>query len=182
MSEKKNPLPSPARPGSMFGLLGIASTMGMHMISGPLAGGGIGWLVDRQLDSWPVGFGIGILLGIAAGFRNVWVDARRLERGQAEIDAAQAAERESRTAAAPGGQGRRNPGVPKRPFLPEKKHEQESTGSLREKHSGDALPDADKAWKAYAEPEWELTEEAGASAAADTERNRKNGASPGRTS
>ena len=122
------------------------------------------------------------LLGIAAGFRNVWVDARRLERGQAEIDAAQAAERESRTAAAPGGEGRRNPGVPKRPFLPEKKHEQESTGSLREKHSGDALPDADKAWKAYAEPERELTEEAGASAAADTERNRKNGASPGRTS
>ena len=166
----------------MFGLLGIASTMGMHMISGPLAGGGIGWLVDRQLDSWPVGFGIGILLGIAAGFRNVWADARRLERGQAEIDAAQAAERESRTAAAPGGEGRRNPGVPKRPFLPEKKHEQESTGSLREKHSGDALPDADKAWKAYAEPERELTEEAGASAAADTERNRKNGASPGRTS
>lgn len=182
MSEKKNPLPSPARPGSMFGLLGIASTMGMHMISGPLAGGGIGWLVDRQLDSWPVGFGIGILLGIAAGFRNVWADARRLERGQAEIDAAQAAERESRTAAAPGGEGRRNPGVPKRPFLPEKKHEQESTGSLREKHSGDALPDADKAWKAYAEPERELTEEAGASAAVDTERNRKNGASPGRTS
>ena len=82
MSEKKNPLPSPARPGSMFGLLGIASTMGMHMISGPLAGGGIGWLVDRQLDSWPVGFGIGILLGIAAGFRNVWVDARYLIRGQ----------------------------------------------------------------------------------------------------
>ena len=182
MSEKKNPLPSPARPGSMFGLLGIASTMGMHMISGPLAGGGIGWLVDRQLDSWPVGFGIGILLGIAAGFRNVWVDARRLERGQAEIDAAQAAERESRTAAAPGGEGRRNPGVPKRPFLPEKKHEQESTGSLREKHSGDALPDADKACQASAEPERELTEEAGASAAADTERNRKNGASPGRTS
>lgn len=120
MSEKKNPLPSPARPGSMFGLLGIASTMGMHMISGPLAGGGIGWLVDRQLDSWPVGFGIGILLGIAAGFRNVWVDARRLERGQAEIDAAQAAERESRTAAAPGGEGRRNPGVPKRRFCPKK--------------------------------------------------------------
>ena len=119
MSEKKNSLPSPARPGSMFGLLGIASTMGMHMISGPLVGGGLGWLIDRWLGSWPVGFGIGIVLGIVAGFRNVWTDAKRLERGQAELDAARAAEQAARTESTLNGEGRRNPSVPKRPLLPE---------------------------------------------------------------
>lgn len=177
MSEKKNSLPSPAHPGSMFGLLGIASTMGMHMISGPLVGGGLGWLVDRRLDSWPVGLGIGIMLGIAAGFRNVWADAKRLERGQAELDAAQAAERAARAESALKGEGRRNPSVPKRSLRPEerlpekglpKKHLEETPGDEYGEHreqsgrppasllAGDNI---DKAWEAYAELEHELKEE-----------------------
>ena len=40
-------------PGS-FSLLGTASTMGLHMVSGPIVGGGLGWLIDSWLDSWPV--------------------------------------------------------------------------------------------------------------------------------
>ena len=66
----------------MFSLLGTAGTMGLHMVSGPIVGGVLGWLADKWLDSWPVGAAVGLLLGVAAGFRNVWVDARYLIRGQ----------------------------------------------------------------------------------------------------
>ncbi len=72
-------------PGA-FSLLGTASTMGLHMVSGPVVGGGLGWLIDHWLDSWPIGASIGLVLGLAAGFRNVWVDARYLERSNAAID------------------------------------------------------------------------------------------------
>lgn len=71
------------RPG-LFSLLGTASTMGLHMVTGPAVGAGLGWLLDRWLDSWPVGAAIGLLLGVAAGFRNVWADARWLIRAQEE--------------------------------------------------------------------------------------------------
>lgn len=74
------------RPGTVS-LLGTASTMGLHMVSGPIVGGGLGWLVDHWLGSWPVGAAIGLILGLAAGFRNVWIDARYLARVNAEADA-----------------------------------------------------------------------------------------------
>ena len=73
-------------PGA-FSLLGTASTMGLHMVSGPIVGGGLGWLVDHWLDSWPIASATGLLLGLIAGFRNVWADARYLERSNAVLDA-----------------------------------------------------------------------------------------------
>ena len=82
-----------AQPGQ-FSLLGTASTMGLHMVSGPVVGGGLGWLVDDWLGSWPVGSAIGLLLGLAAGFRNVWIDARYLARKNAAQDAEEKARRE----------------------------------------------------------------------------------------
>ena len=89
-------------PGA-FSLLGTASTMGLHMVSGPVVGGGLGWLIDHWLDSWPVASSIGLLLGLVAGFRNVWADARYLAHSNAVIDeerkkqeeAAQNAEKQS---------------------------------------------------------------------------------------
>ncbi len=90
MPSKKSPPSRPASPppaarpdnSGMFSLLGTASTMGLHMVSGPIVGGALGWLADKWLDSWPVGAAVGLLLGVAAGFRNVWVDARYLIREQ----------------------------------------------------------------------------------------------------
>ena len=82
-------------PKGQIGLLGTASTMGLHMVSGPIVGGGLGWLVDKWLDSWPVGAAVGLLLGLAAGFRNVWIDARYLAKSNAERDAAEKARREA---------------------------------------------------------------------------------------
>ena len=91
MSETEDTMPDAPRknqdrPGTVS-LLGTASTMGLHMVSGPIVGGGLGWLVDHWLGSWPVGAAIGLILGLAAGFRNVWIDARYLARVNAEADA-----------------------------------------------------------------------------------------------
>ena len=72
-------------PGA-FSLLGTASTMGLHMVSGPVVGGGLGWLIDHWLDSWPIAASIGLVLGLVAGFRNVWADARYLERSNSVLD------------------------------------------------------------------------------------------------
>ncbi len=71
---------------SAFNLLGTASTMGLHMVSGPAVGAGLGWLADHFFGSWPWGVAAGVLLGIAAGFRNVWIDARYLLRHQDSYD------------------------------------------------------------------------------------------------
>lgn len=71
----------------IFSALGTASTMGLHMVSGPLVGTGLGYLCDTHLfHSYPYGTIVGLILGIVAGFRNVQIDARRLEKKQNEID------------------------------------------------------------------------------------------------
>ena len=85
------------QPGQVS-LLGTASTMGLHMVSGPVVGAGLGWLVDKWLGSWPVGASVGLLFGLAAGFRNVWIDARYLARSNAARDEAEKARREEEAA------------------------------------------------------------------------------------
>ena len=82
MNTKKNENGNP-----LFGMLGTASTMGLHMVSGPLVGGGLGYLCDTYLfDSYPIGLSIGVVLGIFAGFRNVYIDAKYLQKKQGELD------------------------------------------------------------------------------------------------
>ncbi|HBV41265.1 AtpZ/AtpI family protein [Taurinivorans muris] len=82
MNTKKNENGNP-----LFGMLGTASTMGLHMVSGPLVGGGLGYLCDTYLfDSYPIGLSIGVVLGIFAGFRNVYIDAKYLQKKQEELD------------------------------------------------------------------------------------------------
>lgn len=61
---------------------GRASTIPMHMISGPLVGAGIGWFLDKWLGTKPWLFIVFIMLGIVAGAKNVYVDAKRLHKMQ----------------------------------------------------------------------------------------------------
>lgn len=71
----------------IYSALGTASTMGLHMVSGPLVGTGLGYLCDDYLfHSYPYATIIGLILGILAGFRNVQIDAKRLEKKQEEMD------------------------------------------------------------------------------------------------
>ena len=61
-----------------FDALGRASIMGLHMVSGIIVGTLMGYGLDRWLDTFPWCSGIGLVFGVAAGFRNVWVDAQYL--------------------------------------------------------------------------------------------------------
>ncbi len=71
----------------IFGALGTASTMGLHMVSGPIVGSALGYLCDTYLfGSWPYGSSIGFVLGVIAGFRNVHADAKLLQKRQEEMD------------------------------------------------------------------------------------------------
>lgn len=61
--------------------------IGLHLVSGPLVGFGIGYGLDTWLDATPW-FGLGFLLvGIGAGFLNVWRDSKAYLRRLAREDA-----------------------------------------------------------------------------------------------
>lgn len=64
--------------GGLLDIVGRASVMGLHMVSGLLVGVLLGYGLDHWLDTFPWGAGIGLLFGIGAGFRNVWIDAKYL--------------------------------------------------------------------------------------------------------
>ncbi len=64
----------------IFDAIGSASIIGLHMVSGIIVGGGLGYGLDHWLDTFPWCAGIGLILGIVAGFRNVWIDTQRLIR------------------------------------------------------------------------------------------------------
>ena len=64
------------RAGSM---LGTASVMGLHLVSGPLVGGFIGYGLDRFFGTRFLIL-VMIFLGFVAGFRMLLEDARRLNR------------------------------------------------------------------------------------------------------
>jgi F0F1-type ATP synthase assembly protein I len=49
-----------------------SSVMSVELIAAILTWGGIGWLVDRWLGTLPVFFGIGTIVGFAAGLYLVW--------------------------------------------------------------------------------------------------------------
>ncbi len=61
---------------NLFDALGRASTLGLHLVSGMLVGGVLGYGLDSWLGSQPWGLLVFLLMGIIAGFRNVWRDAQ----------------------------------------------------------------------------------------------------------
>ena len=59
-----------------------ASTIGLHMVSGILAGTAIGYFLDKWLGTDPWLLIIFAFAGIVAGFKNVYVDTKRLLASQ----------------------------------------------------------------------------------------------------
>lgn len=62
------------------GIKAMATTgvMGLHMVSGPAVGFGIGYGLDAWLGTNPWCGLTFLLVGVGAGFLNVWRDARQL--------------------------------------------------------------------------------------------------------
>jgi ATP synthase protein I len=65
-------------------LLATASAIGLSLVIAIALGAIGGYFLDRWLGTRPWGFVGGLLLGIVAGFRNIFILAERLERAQAE--------------------------------------------------------------------------------------------------
>jgi F0F1-type ATP synthase assembly protein I len=64
--------------------------MGVELLTATLTWAGIGWLVDRWLDTAPWFLAIGAVLGNAAGIYLVWLRGKRMD--VIEAAEAQAAE------------------------------------------------------------------------------------------
>lgn len=67
--------------------MGNVGVIGLHMVSGPLVGVAIGYGLDVWLETGPWCKLIFLLVGIGAGFLNVYRDSRRLLARMAREDA-----------------------------------------------------------------------------------------------
>ncbi len=67
---------------SKVSALTSASLLGLHLVSGIIAGGLFGYGFDYWLETSPKGLLIGVFIGIIAGFKNLYVDAKRLIQQQ----------------------------------------------------------------------------------------------------
>jgi ATP synthase protein I len=66
--------PKPSQPGSALdgSVIGLGLRVGGEVIAAMLVGLAIGWGLDRVLGTRPIFLGLFVLIGGAAGIRNVW--------------------------------------------------------------------------------------------------------------
>lgn len=58
--------------------MGTVGVIGLHLVSGPMVGFAIGYVLDMWLACSPIFKLAFFLIGIAAGFLNVWRDTKNL--------------------------------------------------------------------------------------------------------
>ena len=77
-----------SKDSGLFSVFGTAGTMGFHLLSGMLVGIFIGYWLDRWLGTHPWMKAVFFIIGVVAGFKNIYLDAKRLIREQEEKDRA----------------------------------------------------------------------------------------------
>ena len=75
------------QPFSQAGLLGI------HLVASTFVGALIGWYLDKWLDTKPTMFLLFLVFGIIAGFKNMYMETRKIQR---ELDKQDAAARQDK--------------------------------------------------------------------------------------
>jgi ATP synthase protein I len=75
------------KPSEAMQLLGNVGTIGMQLVVATFIGLAIGYYLDKWLGTGPWMLIIFLLLGIVAGFRDVYREAMRLQRGAEAEDA-----------------------------------------------------------------------------------------------
>jgi ATP synthase protein I len=81
-SPNTNSAPDKPPAYTQFRLLATASSIGFAVVIAIFLGLGLGLLLDRYLGTKPWFTIGGLLLGVAAGFRNLWVMAERIDKSQ----------------------------------------------------------------------------------------------------
>ncbi|MFH1139256.1 MAG: AtpZ/AtpI family protein [Pseudomonadota bacterium] len=69
-----------------FRILAVASTMGISMVLATVIGLGIGFFLDRYFGTSPWLTLIFLVLGIIAGFNNLYVIMKKVQRMEDEAD------------------------------------------------------------------------------------------------
>lgn len=75
------------QPFSQAGLLGI------HLVASTFVGALIGWYLDKWLETKPVFFLLFLVFGIIAGFKNMYLETKKIQR---ELDKQDAARKEDK--------------------------------------------------------------------------------------
>lgn len=57
-----------------------ATTLGIHIVAATFIGFACGWYLDKWLDTKPLLTIIMLVLGVAAGFKNVFEEVRKIQR------------------------------------------------------------------------------------------------------
>ncbi|TVR00750.1 MAG: AtpZ/AtpI family protein [Desulfovibrionales bacterium] len=70
------------QPFSQAGLLGI------HLVASTFVGALIGWYLDKWLDTQPKLFLLFLVFGIIAGFKNMYMETKKIQRQLEKQDAA----------------------------------------------------------------------------------------------
>ena len=69
---------------SFFDAIGLAGTIGLHIVSGTIVGGLIGYGLDKYFGTSPWLFICFLLMGIFAGFKNMWRDAKIMMKSESK--------------------------------------------------------------------------------------------------
>jgi len=83
-SSSKDEKPKKQHP--LFDSIGTASMLGLHIVSGIIVGAIMGYYLDVWLGTKPWLFIIFLIIGIGAGFRNMWYDAQKIIRNMSKTD------------------------------------------------------------------------------------------------
>lgn len=67
--------------------MGLASMMGIHLVSGVIVGMGMGYYLDRYFETKPWLTLVFLILGIIAGYKNMFREMQRIQKKEAEADA-----------------------------------------------------------------------------------------------
>jgi Uncharacterized protein conserved in bacteria len=72
--------PNQGKPSGAIELLSTAGTIGLQLVSATFIGLAMGYFLDKWLGTSPWLLVIFLILGIVAGFRDVYLEAKRLQK------------------------------------------------------------------------------------------------------
>ena len=72
------------KPSGAMEIFGMAGTIGLQLVSATFIGLAMGYFLDKWLGTSPWLLVVFLLLGIVAGFRDVYREAKRIQRGDGD--------------------------------------------------------------------------------------------------